>query len=711
MSGQVALSYGNLINNLWNTPNSSYSPRDFKFTLSRFAPSFSGYAQQDTQEFLAFLLDGLHEDLNRIYKKPYTEIPDWNGGDYKDLANLASICWDLYKKRNDSIIVDLFQGQFKSTVNCPQCDKVSITFDPFMYLTLPLPIKSIFTTSIYYIPYQYQNSRIKINIQIALNSSIKSLKTKISNLVNVPSDHLWIGEEYKSTFFKSFNDEDPVSDISIGDNIYIYQLPIPFPQDFKSNQETLLSLGYLLLPVYNQSFSDMGDNYGNQIGKPLMIAFKLNECQTFESILNKIIEFYKPLAKNHELINDIDQVESNLLFRYLDGSNQYYRRDDIHLARTYIERSEKTNLKSRSKIFNSIIKNKYKQMVKSSNDEGQEQQEPDIDNISLETLFSKLDENDQRSISLLKFGDGLIIEWNSQFYKNVFGDNDEEIWENFENVDDPEYVNQQTTSNKSININDCLDEFTKEEKLGEEDLWYCSKCQKHQQAIKKFDVWKCPDILVVHFKRFSSSRFNRDKLDQYIDFPLNGLNLSSRVGELQTAKLIKGEGLNPLDFGIENSDEDAIYDLYAIDNHYGGLGGGHYTTYAKNQDNFYHFDDSFVSKVSEEDVKTKAAYLLFYKKRTSNRKIGGESRSKAEKRFVENEKIKIEQKKENEIKQHYLEIDENVLNNVNSNMNTSDKSNNDSIQNNDDNNNNNNYISNNNNNGYIDEQQPPDYSN
>ena len=47
--------------------------------------------------------------------------------------------WDAWKLRNDSKIVDLFSGQFKSTVQCPSCNKVSVTFDPFMVLSLPLP--------------------------------------------------------------------------------------------------------------------------------------------------------------------------------------------------------------------------------------------------------------------------------------------------------------------------------------------------------------------------------------------------------------------------------------------------------------------------------------------------------------------------------------------------------------------------------------------
>lgn len=47
--------------------------------VGRFAPQFSGYQQQDCQELLAFLLDGLHEDLNRIRKKPYIQLKDADG--------------------------------------------------------------------------------------------------------------------------------------------------------------------------------------------------------------------------------------------------------------------------------------------------------------------------------------------------------------------------------------------------------------------------------------------------------------------------------------------------------------------------------------------------------------------------------------------------------------------------------------------------------
>ena len=59
--------------------------------------------------------------------------------------------WEAFLARNQSIIVDLMYGQLKSTVKCLTCQNISITFDPF--LTLPLPIVKPFKMSVFYVPY------------------------------------------------------------------------------------------------------------------------------------------------------------------------------------------------------------------------------------------------------------------------------------------------------------------------------------------------------------------------------------------------------------------------------------------------------------------------------------------------------------------------------------------------------------------------------
>lgn len=78
MKGELAEAFGALLEQLWRGGLSAVTPRSFKAKIGRFAPQFSGYAQHDSQEFLAFLLDGLHEDTNRIQKKPYIEVHTHN---------------------------------------------------------------------------------------------------------------------------------------------------------------------------------------------------------------------------------------------------------------------------------------------------------------------------------------------------------------------------------------------------------------------------------------------------------------------------------------------------------------------------------------------------------------------------------------------------------------------------------------------------------
>lgn len=77
MKGRLATAYAQLIESAWDTRrlhDGVVTPRDLKVVVGQFAPQFIGYQQQDSQELTAFLLDGFHEDLNRVIDKPYLEV-------------------------------------------------------------------------------------------------------------------------------------------------------------------------------------------------------------------------------------------------------------------------------------------------------------------------------------------------------------------------------------------------------------------------------------------------------------------------------------------------------------------------------------------------------------------------------------------------------------------------------------------------------------
>ena len=76
MQGRLARAYGHLIDDLYRQTTSTTAPWDLKQTLGSQINRFAGYNQQDSAELVSYLLDLMHEDLNRVIDKPYTEIGD-----------------------------------------------------------------------------------------------------------------------------------------------------------------------------------------------------------------------------------------------------------------------------------------------------------------------------------------------------------------------------------------------------------------------------------------------------------------------------------------------------------------------------------------------------------------------------------------------------------------------------------------------------------
>ncbi|KAF9284528.1 ubiquitin-specific protease doa4 [Mortierella alpina] len=144
--GKLAEAFSDLIRSMWSGQSLVVSPTSFRYAIGGFAPQFKGTEQHDSQEFLSFLLDGLHEDLKT---EPRPPPPGDDEGSEADEARMESlpdyeaseIAWQRYLRRDDSIIVSLFQGQFKNRLCCSKCGKTSTTYNAFMYLALPIKAK------------------------------------------------------------------------------------------------------------------------------------------------------------------------------------------------------------------------------------------------------------------------------------------------------------------------------------------------------------------------------------------------------------------------------------------------------------------------------------------------------------------------------------------------------------------------------------------
>ena len=193
----------------------------------------------------------MHEDLNRIIKKPYIETNDdekktdevikrfiLKRGCFSDLflnlkKELSKETWENYKRRNDSIIVDLFHGLVKSTLNCLECAKISVKFDPICYLSLPLPSKKERLIEVTYVPLDTKQPLTKYKLNVLKTGTISDLCSSLEQYIQVPKQNLVVCDIYNSKIFHLYESSESVSNIRERDEIYAYQLEASYnSQDY-----------------------------------------------------------------------------------------------------------------------------------------------------------------------------------------------------------------------------------------------------------------------------------------------------------------------------------------------------------------------------------------------------------------------------------------------------------------------------------------------
>ncbi|XP_046494129.1 ubiquitin carboxyl-terminal hydrolase 4 isoform X2 [Equus quagga] len=576
MKGEIAEAYAELIKQMWSGRDAHVAPRMFKTQVGRFAPQFSGYQQQDSQELLAFLLDGLHEDLNRVKKKPYLELKDANG---RPDAVVAKEAWENHRLRNDSVIVDTFHGLFKSTLVCPECAKVSVTFDPFCYLTLPLPLKKDRVMEVFLVPADPRCRPTQYRVIVPLMGAVSDLCEALSRLSGIAAENMVVTDVYNHRFHKIFQMDEGLNHIMPRDDIFVYE----------TCSTSSDSSECVTLPVYfreRKSRTSSTSSGAVLYGQPLLVSVprhKLTFESLYEAVCERISRYIKQPLPDESGGLPLEPGACNGSRGSCEGDDEeemeHQEEGKEHLSETEgsgedelgSEHSETTQkIKGRpcpKRLFTFSLVNSYGTA--------------DINSLAADGKLLKLN---SRST--------LAIDWDSETRSLYYDEQESEAYEKHVSMLQP-----QKKKKMAVALRDCIELFTTMETLGEHDPWYCPNCKKHQQATKKFDLWSLPKILVVHLKRFSYNRYWRDKLDTVVEFPVRGLNMSEFVCDLSARPY--------------------VYDLIAVSNHYGAMGVGHYTAYAKNKLNgkWYYFDDSNVSLASEEQIVTKAAYVLFYQRR------------------------------------------------------------------------------------------------
>uniref|UniRef100_A0A8C7TWE5 Ubiquitin carboxyl-terminal hydrolase n=1 Tax=Oncorhynchus mykiss TaxID=8022 RepID=A0A8C7TWE5_ONCMY len=525
MRGEIAEAYADLVKQMWLSRSSYVAPRTFKTQVGRFAPQFSGYQQQDSQELLAFLMDGLHEDLNRVKKKPYLALQDAGGRPDEIVAKEA---WTNHRLRNDSIIVDIFHGLFKSTLVCPECAKISVTFDPFCYLTLPLPMKKDRTMEVFLVRIDPQSRPTQYRVVVPKLGSVTDLCSALSRLSGILAENMVVADVYNHRFHKIYRRDDGLNQIMEKDDIFVYEVA-------EEDRERMN------LPVYfrERHSKHTGGSTGTMLfGQPLLITVprqNLAADMLYEKVLERIgwvrclsVGSSSPLSEGASCSSSNGSEEEAMDHQVSPEPENGQSGEEEEASD--LENGPKTKQCSSTppKLFSFSMVNSYGTA--------------NISPLPCDGNFLKLNTHST-----------VAIDWDSDTKKLCYDDQEAEAYEKHESM------LQAQKKKATVALRECMELFTTMETLGEHDPWYCPTCKKHQQATKKFDLWSLPRILVVHLKRFSYNRCWRDKLDTVVDFPVRDLNMSEFVCDPKAGPY--------------------VYDLIAVSNHYGGMGGGHYTQY------------------------------------------------------------------------------------------------------------------------------------
>lgn len=462
--GKLVESYGKLIQDIWSGEYKCIAPMDFKKTLGKFAPRFSGWDQNDSQELLAYLLDGIHEDLNRVKNKPYTKaVDDSNRPDLE----VADENWKLHLLRNQSIIVDIFQGQLKSTVSCPKkhCEHVSTTFDPFMFLSVPIPsaLDTVSISTINVIGIDGQ-APAKYGIYARKGDTVEDILEKVSEKISIPASDLTLSEIYRHQISST-----PALKTEVGSQIKRnsdYYIHVQNPKFYTSSSESEVEAQPMVLPAVNQYVrvnEASQRRYATSFGTPLTFGCRSKMkkqdilCMVWEKIRYWDPKFHDILHKNSDGSVDNCSYKVYIMNRRLD-------------------------------------------------------------------ICEVCREHSCQGCEILLTDE--FIQLHSMMVILILWDND--IVDQVKRRDGRIRVHKSANQNiqKKDTLIDCIKKFTEAEKLGKEDAWYCSKCKEHRQATKKIDIWRLPEVLVIHIKRFQIASHRREKLNTLVEFPLVGLDLS-----------------------------------------------------------------------------------------------------------------------------------------------------------------------------------------
>uniref|UniRef100_H2ZLM9 Ubiquitin carboxyl-terminal hydrolase 32 n=1 Tax=Ciona savignyi TaxID=51511 RepID=H2ZLM9_CIOSA len=540
MKGHIAKRYCDLTQELWSGSSKTVAPLKLRWTISKYAPRFNGFSQHDSQELLAFLLDGLHEDLNRVQTKPYVELKDSDGRPDEEVAQEA---WENHLARNQSIIVDLFHGQIRSRVRCLQCSTLSIRFDPFTFLSLPLPMDNSMYLDVIVIRLN-EEIPVRYGLRLNMDDTFAEVRKHLADKCKISMDAVLLTEVLGATIKTFLQDNLKVRSVSVG-NIYAFEIPAP------------VKAIVCVTPNGNTHAGSNGNSPDIQRGE------KVNGtdfAQTIKRVGSLVHETTKQSITNPAALH-IENKNASYMQTQCAGYVVAYHRKIFHIDVYFL-----SSQKHRPSLFGlplvvPCVPGRPKKELYSAvwrlvsrlcqprcrtagSPQGREPTRKDCDDSMGSKYPFTLRCIDAYGMSCgnkcpwFRFCTGCVIECTDEPWHQTSGhiaiDWDPTALHlryqpsaEREVTDDSSVEEGHRGVQQHIDLKQCLRAFTTEEELGKDELYHCGKCKTMQLAKKKLDIWRLPPTLIIHLKRFQFVNGRWIKSHKVVDFPKTDFDPSS----------------------------------------------------------------------------------------------------------------------------------------------------------------------------------------
>eukprot|EP00931_Biecheleriopsis_adriatica_P061604 TRINITY_DN37048_c0_g1_i1.p1 TRINITY_DN37048_c0_g1~~TRINITY_DN37048_c0_g1_i1.p1 ORF type:complete len:1368 (+),score=256.41 TRINITY_DN37048_c0_g1_i1:41-4144(+) len=625
MGGKLAVAWAELLQDIDKARlegSGVVAPREFKRIFSDFKPQFAGWKQQDSQEFLSMFLAGLSDDVNRTVKKPYIELKDSDGRPDEEVAQEY---WHAHCIRERSAVAALFSGQFRSSLRCSVCGLVNISFDPFSFLPIPIPehdYRWVTCMVVRAAGCEPGQQVVQVCARVAKRGCIEDLLHAAGGMLGLEAEDLVAAEVANNYVFRLLSAEQVLSSLSDDARPWIFharlpEMPVlpppvtPSPSRSPSASAFTAFTGSLSLTGTSTATSSSSGRFrenskanpGKQLcpSEPREVVVYLVHRR-----LRKVTRYFLNPYKS-ELFGTpiVLRLPSRCLNSQIYSTAWQMVR---HLVPDLEQPSE-----GQWPFTLSTVKRDGTACVKCSWRQG--------------CHGCTLPWADEADCTSLLEEETLSIDWDATVLQRQYKDK----------IAAHVHVHQsvqlsQMERKTSVSLDQCLGSLVQDESV----TAYCRECTKQakgefteSQHVKSFSVWGCPPLLVLQLKRFQVENGSSYKLFNEVTFTRN-LDLKDFLAKGPKAATCKrsAESLRGWDKPLrERSKSDDLedwagfdslsrevtgYKLYGVVNHIGGMGSGHYTASIRSQGQWFCFNDDRVYSISEEDVCSPNAYLLFY---------------------------------------------------------------------------------------------------